>query len=50
MAAALPILDAVRAAGWYVSTIEWESKSTRTVGFIAKSVTGRPVHIVCGES
>jgi hypothetical protein len=47
-ATVMPILDAARKAGWSFSSIHWESKSSRTVGFHAKSPSGKSVH-VCGE-
>ena len=49
-AAVIPILEAVRAAGWDVGPIAWESKSARTVKFTAESPSGRMAFVVCGES
>ena len=46
----MPILEAARKAGWYFSTIHWESTSSRTVGLNTRSPFGRAVHAICGES
>jgi hypothetical protein len=45
-----PILEAARKAGWSSISIHWDSKSSRTVGFNAKSPSGKSVHGVWSES
>jgi hypothetical protein len=47
--AATPILDRIRALGWRLSVIEWNSKSALTVKFTARSPSGREVFVVCEE-
>jgi hypothetical protein len=49
-AAVTPILEAARKAGWSFSSIHWASKSSRTVGFYAKSPSGESVDALCSES
>ena len=44
------IVGSLRAAGWYVSAIRWDSQTVRTVSLSAKSPTGRCSYMVCGES
>jgi hypothetical protein len=46
----IPILEAALKAGWYFSTIHWESTSSRTLGLQGRSPSGRAVHAICSES
>jgi hypothetical protein len=45
-----PILEAARKAGWSSISIHWDIKGSRTVGFNAKSPTGKSTHGVWHES
>jgi hypothetical protein len=44
-----PILEKIRALGWRVNVIEWNSKSALTVKFTAHSPSGRETFVVCEE-
>jgi hypothetical protein len=49
-AAVKPILEAARKAGWSSISTHWDSKGSRTVGFNAKSSSGKSIHGVWHES
>jgi hypothetical protein len=49
-AAVTPIVEAARKAGWSSISIHWDSKSSRTVGFNAKSPSSKSIHGVWRES
>jgi hypothetical protein len=49
-AAVRPILEAAHTAGWSSISIHWDSKRSRTVGFNAKSPSGKSFHGVWSES
>ena len=48
--AAMPILKAVRDAGWDIAPIHWETRRARTLAIFGKSPSGFVLHAVWGES
>ena len=49
--AALPICDALAAAGWTLGMIQWEGAlADRRLSFSAESRTGASVYVACHES
>jgi len=47
--AAMPIVEAMRIAGWHVGVFHWEKEAERTVNFSARSLSGKSIFVVCSE-
>jgi hypothetical protein len=45
----MPIVEAMRAAGWHVSVFQWENQGERKVKFDVRKSSGNSVHVMCLE-